>query len=194
MIGDRFKQKGYEDSFIQEKIEEVIKVPRSALLEIKEKPNNKPDSVPMILDYNIHHKKIEKIINRHWHILKADTKLKEILPERPKFIYKRAPTLRDQLVKSVVDPPKKQFTFFTGKGFYPCKRCYACTHTKKPNQKVLSFKSNSNGIEYEINEFIGCNTEGAVYALECSCGLQYIGRTKRLLRIRIKEHVVNIQN
>ena len=55
-------------------------------------------------------------------------------------------------------------------------------------------KSTSNGSQYEIKDFIGCNTEGAVYALECSCGLQYVGRTKRPLKIRIKEHVVNIQN
>ena len=96
-------------------------------------------------------------------------------------------------MKSVINPPKKQFTFFTGKGFFPCKRCYACMHTKRPNKKVSTFKSNSNYTEYEIRDFIGCNTEGAVYVLECSCGLQYIGRTKRLLRIRIKEHVKNIE-
>lgn len=47
---------------------------------------------------------------------------------------------------------------------------------------------------HEVNNFICCNTEEAVYALECSCGLQYIGRTKRPLRVRIKEHVQNILN
>lgn len=127
------------------------------------------------------------MITRHWHILKSDSGLRDILPARPRFIYKRAPTLHDQLVKSVIDPPKKQFTFFTGKGFYPCKRCYACIRTKRPNIKKVAFQSNSNGTKYDIKDFIRCNTEDAV------CGLQYIGQTKRLLRICIKEHVQNIQ-
>lgn len=43
-----------------------------------------------------------------------------------------------------------------------------------------------------IKEFICCNTEGPVYMLEYSCGLQYVGRTRRPLRIRIKEHVQTI--
>ena len=93
----------------------------------------------------------------------------------------------------MIDPPKKQFTFFTGKGFYPCKKCYACLRTKRPNERKTTFQSTSNGSYYEIKDFIGCNSVGAVYALECSCGLQYVGRTKRPLKIRIKDHVVNIQ-
>lgn len=192
MIGERFTSKGYDQEFIKDKIVEVGQMQRKELLEDKT-PMCQQDQVPLVFDYNFQHKKIESIISRHWHILKSDTGLREVLPDRPKFIYKRAPTLRDRLVKSVIDPPKKQFSFFTGKGFYPCKRCYACTRTKRPNEKVFSFKSNSNGTQYDVNEFIGCNTEGAVYVLECSCGLQYVGRTKRLLRIRIKEHVQNIQ-
>lgn len=182
MIGERFIQRGYDKDFIKEKIE-VMHIQREDLLEDK-KSTCQQDQFPVILEYNIQYRKIEKIITRHWHILKSARGLKDVLPDRPKFIYRRAPTLRDQLVKSVIDPPKKQFTLFTGKGFYPCKRCYACTHTK----------SNSNGTKYDINEFIGCNTDRAVYALECSCGLQYIGRAKRLFRIRIKGHVQNIQN
>ena len=82
-------------------------------------------------------------------------------------------------------------SFFTSKGFLPCKRCLAFLRTKRPNEK-RKFVSTSTGDAHKIKEFICCNTEGAVYALECSCGLQYIGRTKRLLRIRIKEHVKNI--
>lgn len=192
-IGMRFIDKGYDQDFIEEQILEVGRMSRQELLEDKT-PTCQLDQVPLVLDYNFQHKKIENIVSRHWHILKSDKGLGELLPEKPKFIYKRASTLRDRLVKSVIDPPKRLFSFFTGKGFYPCKRCYACIRTKHPNEKVFSFQSNSNGTTFDINEFIGCNTEGALYVLECSCGLQYVGRTKRLLRIRIKEHVQNIIN
>lgn len=55
-------------------------------------------------------------------------------------------------------PHKKGFTFFTGKGF-----CYACTLTKRPNQKKFSFISTSMGIMYDNQMFLSCNTKGALY-------------------------------
>lgn len=49
------------------------------------------------------------------------------------------------------------------------------------------------GCEAIIYIFSTCNTEGAVNVLECSRGLQYIGHTKRQLKVRIREHVQNIK-
>lgn len=115
-----------------------------------------------------------------------------LLPMKPKFIYRRAPTIKNRVVRNVVEPPKRPFTFFTGKGFFPWKRCFACSRTKHPKAKIFSFNSTSTGTTFKINDFICCNTEGAVYALECSHSLQYIGHTKRALRVHIKEHVQNI--
>lgn len=61
---------------------------------IKDKISNcQQDLVPLVFDYNIQHKKNEKIIQRH--ILKSDRHLQDILPKRPRFIYRRAPTIRD---------------------------------------------------------------------------------------------------
>lgn len=52
--------------------------------------------------------------------------------------------------------------------------------------------STSNNKEMRIKEFITCNTAYVVYALQCPCGLIYIGHTKRL-RIHIAEHIANIK-
>lgn len=70
------------------------------------------DSVPIILDFSIQYKKIEQIIRRHWSVLPLDKQLQEVLPKHPNFIYRRAPTLRDKLVKNIPDPPTKGFTTF----------------------------------------------------------------------------------
>lgn len=147
--------------------------------------------IPIIFDYSIQHKHIEKIIKRHWCILLADGHLQDILPDLPKFIYRSAPTICD-IEKRIPDPSGRGLTFCTGKEFYPCKRCLAWVKTKRPNEKKINFTSTSTGNIYEINELICCNIEGAAYALECSCGLQYIGRTKSPLKICIREHVQNI--
>lgn len=42
-------------------------------------------------------------------------------------------------------------------------------------------------MEFEIKEFISGLSTHVVYALECPCGLMYIGRTKR-----VSEHIYNI--
>lgn len=153
---------------------------QAELIKDKQKCDSRVNRVLIILDYNAQYKKIEKIRKRHWHILLMDTHLQELLPQNPKFVYKRAPTLRDKIIKNIPDPPSICFTFCTGKGFYPCKRCFACTRTKRPVEKKLKFTSSRTGNIYEIKDFICCNTADAVYALECSCGLQYIGRMKIL--------------
>lgn len=63
--------------------------------------------VPMIMDFNIQHRKIEKIFKKHWPLLLADHQLRKILPDKPKFVYRREPTLRDIIAKNVLDPPRK---------------------------------------------------------------------------------------
>lgn len=69
-------------------------------------------------------------------------------------------------------------------------------HAKRLNwngKKCTKFTSNVTQREYEIKDFISCRTEGVVYDLQCSCSLQYIGRTKRPMWKRIREHIQNIK-
>lgn len=194
MIGERFIQKGYKTAFIEEKIQDIAHVDRDALIKDTTKKIDDKERVPIIMDFNVQHKHVEKIFKKHWDILKTDRHLSTILPERPKFTYRRAPTLRDNLAKNVLDPPpKKTFSFFEGKGYYPCKKCYACRHTKEPKKKKSSFTSTVTNKDYDIEDFITCKTEGVVYLMECPCKIQYIGRTKRELWKRLREHVQNIK-
>lgn len=41
--------------------------------------------------------------------------------------------------------------------------------------------------------FITCTSEGVVYLIQCPCGLQYVGRTKRAPKVRLTEHINNIR-
>lgn len=78
------------------------------------------------------------------------------------------------------------------KVFFPCKYCFACQHSKKPQIKQTQFTSTNTGQIYSIKDFISCHKEGVVHILQCSCNLQYVGGTKRPLMVRIREHVQNI--
>lgn len=192
-IGNRFKDKGYTDAFIHKQIETVTNLDRKVMLQGSKRIPRNMEAPMLILDYNIQHREVEKVVRKHWHILKSDRHLKNILPDVPKIVYKKAPTLRDLLVRNVMDPPKSGHNFFTSKGFVPCKYCYACRHSKKTQNKRLDFSSTTTGQTYPIRDFISCHTEGVVYVLQCTCNLQYVGRTKRPLMVRIREHIQNIK-
>lgn len=128
-IGHKFINKGYNSDHIKARIQELEKIDWFELIKDKRKKQDSRINVaPIVLDYNAQHKNVEKIIKWHWHILLTDTHLKSLHPQIPKFVYKRAPTLRDKIVKNIPDPPTIGYTFFIGKGFYPCKLCFACTN------------------------------------------------------------------
>lgn len=132
MIGERFKAKGYDDQWINNQIAHVNLMDRKTMIEEHPKKSFQQEVPSIILDFNTQFKDVARVIQKHWHILKNDKDLKGILPEKPNIVYKRAPTIRDLIVKSVIDPPPvPTYTFFSGKGFYPCRNCYACRHAKK---------------------------------------------------------------
>lgn len=75
---------------------------------------------------------------KYWSILKYDRILGPHLPNRPEFIYSKAPSLRDSLAPGVIDSPRisenKLFSFLSG--FYACGRCATCKHAKKQRQET----------------------------------------------------------
>lgn len=124
--------------------------------------------------------------------MRLDKSLMNVLPIKPKFIYRKAQSFGDLIVKRVVDPPSRIPSFWNQNGFFACRKCRACKEVSRPMRGVERFSSTSNNKEFRIKQFITCNTTHVVYALRCPCGLLYIGRTKRLLRVRIAKHVHNI--
>lgn len=58
---------------------------------------------------------------------------------------------------------------------------------------MSTFTSNSTLQTFDVEPFITCATEGVVYLIQCPCGLQYVGRTKRAMRVWLNEHIGNIR-
>lgn len=195
VLSARFVQKGYNKSDIKKHIETVRKMDRTSL--VSNRPRVKQDetgNIRIILDYNVQYKKFEKIIRKYWPILKQDKTLGPVLPERPQFVYKRAPSLRDKLAPGVIDPPRAFQNRISNilTGFYACGRCPACKQARGNVKKRKEFIATATKT-YQIKDFITCSTTGVVYIMECECGLQYVGRTSRPLHVRIGEHITNIK-
>lgn len=106
--------------------------------------------------------------------------------------YRKAASYGDCVVKKVLDLPRPP-SFWDRDLFYACRRCKACREVNRPIRGLDSFRSVSNNKSFDIRQFITCNTTHVVYAIECSRGLLYIGRTKRALKVRIAEHIQNIK-
>lgn len=101
----------------------------------------------------------------------------------PKYAIRRAPTLKDKLVKNYI--PIKQTHFFPKPiGTFACGSCKHCCHINKSKE----FRDSTNEKTYKCRNFANCNTTHVIYRLDCSCGAFYIGRTKRRLKDRFSEH------
>lgn len=77
--------------------------------------------------------------------------------------------------------------------FFSCRKCICC-RTVNRITRGLTNVTNLDHEVFEIDKFITCNSSHVVYLMWCPCGLYYVGRTKRLLKVRIAEHLANIRN
>ena len=153
ILAERFLQKGYNKGEIVGEIKKVGDMDRGPLvMDFRPKlPSKTGDTQLRIsLDYNIQHKQFEKIVMKHWNILQKDQVLGTIIPPRPRFIYRKAPTLRDVIAPSVVDPPVVKvggiFPLLTG--FYACGRCPPCKKCRQRVKKRKEFVASTTGNTY----------------------------------------------
>lgn len=197
LLKSRFLDKGYQESILDKTISEVKKLDRDVLLKgRKEKSDentvkHKKPSCAFITKFHSNHKKTESIMKRHWHVLRSDPILGPLLPNRPVFTYRKAQNLNQQISQKILDPPK--IPKLKGKGFHRCGVCIGCRTTGGLKPAVFKYKSHVTNVEFECKPATSCGTKNVIYLLQCPCGLQYVGRTKRLFKIRLSEHVRNIR-
>lgn len=80
----------------------VKKQDRNSLI-FSNRPKNSPESVRIITQYSRQHKQIRNIIRKCWPLLSAGPAISKHVKPHPVFTYKRAPSLKDHLVKSHFD-------------------------------------------------------------------------------------------
>lgn len=167
---------------------------RASLLCDKVTDTDEKISVPFITTFSIQHQSIKRLIQKHWHVLESDQLLATVLPSRPQIVFKGATPLSSKIAPSVQDPPKEsRCVFLNLTGYHRCKNCQVGSLNKCQDRNICHFKSTSTLRSYEVEPFITCSTEGVVYLIQCPCGLQYIGRTKRAIRVCLNEHIGNIR-
>ncbi|XP_013889701.1 uncharacterized protein LOC106536906 [Austrofundulus limnaeus] len=176
MMQKRFSLRGYDTAVIHEAQVSAYESARQDLLSTKQSEQIKDNkNINFITTYNTLSYKFKKIIENNWEIIKADSALAPLHQLTPKCIYRRAPNLRDKLVHS-------HLTVVNNTSWLPkpvgCFKCLKCNHCKEVKQ-CKTFTTHEGGKEYDIRQFINCNSCFVVYLLQCTCGVFYIGQTKR---------------
>lgn len=134
--------------------------------------------------------KFRGIIQKHWHIVNSDPRLKNVFTDPPKLIFKRPNNIRDGLVRSDTNPQNPPKPLSLPDGNYKCGGCSQCVYT----QRCKTFTHPHTGRNISIRGVITCSTTHVIYMIRCPCGLAYIGKTSRELRTRISEHRSKIRS
>ena len=115
-----------------------------------------------------------------------DAHLKEVFQRPPLIAFKRQQNIRGLLIRAQVSRASKPYPSRQQNGMKRCgKNCLACPYIREG--KNISI----NGIKWQINKQMNCNTFNVVYAIQCKkdrCKEVYIGETKRILRFRLDDH------
>ncbi|CAJ0950957.1 unnamed protein product [Ranitomeya imitator] len=135
---------------------------------------------------------LHKAIRKHWPLLSTAH------PDVPEFkqpflpCFKRAPNLRDTLVKADIGSStvtRQLFLNTPRKGTFPCLHCAQCNNVLKGD----TITHPRSGKQYKIHGFFTCNSSYVVYVLKCPCGLLYVGETSQSIRDRVSKHKSTIR-
>ena len=188
-INQCFYTKGYDNKVLGGCLEKVRNISRSSLL--TSKPTQLSESkIVLSTTFSPICNDIKKIVQKYWYILSTDPAIGHVFNSPPIFAHKRAPNLRDSLVKADCYVPPKHFLSDPPAGNFPCSGCFQCNAMIK-GDIVLHPHT---GKKISIKSRITCKTKFVVYLLKCPCGVCYVGCTTRELKIRIGEHKSNIRN
>uniref|UniRef100_A0A8C5Q1A3 Reverse transcriptase domain-containing protein n=1 Tax=Leptobrachium leishanense TaxID=445787 RepID=A0A8C5Q1A3_9ANUR len=189
-----FIEKGYGENDLDHIVNELIKDDRETLLKYKPKKGKEIEEVRFICDYNNKATQIKRIFKKHWHVLRNDKDLKNYVGKNPNIVFRGARNLKSCLVHN---KPKKRDTkespFGLKQGFYNCGQCLACRSTCNKKGFKGSYHNKKSKDEISIKGILNCFSKNIIYLLECPCGMQYIGRTKRAFNVRLSEHIRNIK-
>ncbi|XP_071984186.1 uncharacterized protein [Engystomops pustulosus] len=188
-LTQRFRDRGYPKKSISRAFQRARDSQRENLLQPKQR--TKEPRYGIITTFNNQWNDIRCILNRNWNILLAEPKLGHLISEQPCLIAKRAKNLKDRLVSSHYQKPKR--SLMRGiklTGSHACGECSICPLMRTKKEIVDS----TNQKTFKLREFINCKSRNVVYALICPCQKLYVGQTTQELRKRVQQHLSSITN
>ncbi|KAL2095452.1 hypothetical protein ACEWY4_010171 [Coilia grayii] len=188
VVYDRFINKGYDTDNLNTCLLKARESTRCTLLE-KQVHKSDEQRIALVNTFSPFSNDIKHIVKKYWHILSSDPTVGHSFFSPPRFAYKRQNNLRDSLVKADTYTPPHNWLRDLPPGNFPCHNCVNCNAMIKGD----TFFHPRTGKVFKVKGRITCRTASVVYMLKCPCGLCYVGKTNRELRLRITEHKSSIR-
>ncbi|CAJ0955519.1 unnamed protein product [Ranitomeya imitator] len=186
----RFEDRGYSRRMIRRGYRRAKSTTRNELLytnKIKERKDEK--QVRFISTFNGQWNNLKDLICKHWKVLLTDPVLKQVLPQAPQCVARRSANMKDLLVHSHYNPKRPLLGSDLSPGFFPCGLCKACLNLDKSKH----FFNAEGTRRYDIRKHLTCSSKEVIYQATCPCGKIYIGLTTREFKIRVREHILDIE-
>lgn len=185
----RFRQRGYPASVLKAVETMVLSLKRPSLPTNKRRDVGKINPIRMIMTFSTESHTVRRVLNKLWHMIKADPVIGVHVTSHPLVTYRKARSLKDMLVRSYLGTGVNEGGLQNQKGFYKCGKCKACMNSK--NRKTFPLPT---GMPREIKKFINCNSDYCVYVIVNPCNLLYVGSMIFPIKKRILEHQRAIRN
>ena len=185
--GRQFIERGYSPAFVSNAFYNALEKQRDSLLVPKVKPPT--EEVPNILvtTYNPGFNGLNKVVTKNWDVLGKSCSTRAIHRTPILNAFRRPKNLKDLLVRaklrSNLDPVPNS---------NKCLRPNSCRYCPKLNTDGRILCSAS-GRTYMCKYNVSCCSSNLIYCITCKrCGIQYVGQTKRELKMRFTTHFANI--
>lgn len=137
------------------------------------------DRIRFVTTYNHQNPPIKQILEANKTILERNRK--GILHKELQVVYRRAPNLRDKIIKGQITSKKKPPTAISKPCNKPCTTC----PLMNPSHVITSRRN----ISHRINGNYNCQSHHVIYVLTCrNCQKQYVGETGNTVNLRITNH------
>ena len=159
------KDRGYEESLVNEQIDRVRRLDRATLLANSGNRTNdqgRGERVPLVATYHPALNSLGKVARRLHPMLTNSEEHRKVFPEPPLIAFRRCKNLKDILVRARLSNE--------GNGGNDKKGCSRCGKSRCQVCNVMSnsehFHSNIDSREYRINYSFNCDSSNVVYLLQ----------------------------
>ena len=208
MLCSHFVRRGYPKHLVQKAYERSLSLDRDELLNkewlksnsadneiqtLKTTTNstNKPDTFYCITTHNPRNPPIREIIHTNWEVLQKTKTTRDIYESNIIFGLRHNKNLSDHLVRASTKTNLQHDTYIST---HPCNRSSLCRYCPKINH-TGQITSKTTGQKFITMKNTNCQTSNIIYLISCkTCGIQYVGQTKKRLITSFQGHYYDIKN
>ena len=149
----------------------------------------------MVVTYDPRLPNMSAVLQKHFKTLTSDQHMKEVFGKGMQVAHKRYRNVREFVCRAKLyeKQDRRNPSRAAHGGWRRCNRCTTCLHSENKTHFVISSTKEKVPIAQNLN----CKICGTLYVVECQrCQEkpQYIGKTRRSLMVRGREHIYNVDH